>query len=188
MEVDDSHPLAFLFGKRSVLGHKPDRPFIDEVRPLLRRLSLLFEALDAPDVQRIDLAQQWGFSAEAARIAPAGVSLFRQRRPFGVGFARAFLTPRHIEATGHSPVEFWRDVEARCAAAAPEELIGTSWWAALQFRRGAHVALPPLETLRPDELDYHGPADETVPSPLPKTRRIAPPAKDANAQAAFAEA
>jgi SAM-dependent methyltransferase len=102
MEVDAAHPLAFLFGKQSVLGAKPDRPFVDEVRPLLRRLGLLFEALDAPDVGRVDLAQP-SSSIAAARIAPAGVSLFRQRRPFGIGFARAFLTQRHIEVTGTRP-------------------------------------------------------------------------------------
>lgn len=186
MEVDEAHPLAFLFGKRSVLGHKPDRPFVDEVRPLLRRLGLLFEALDAPDVARIDPAQQWDSAAAAARIAPAGVSLFRQRRPFGIGFARAFLTPQHIAVTGTSPAEFWRDVEARCAAAAPEQLMGTSYWAVLQFRRGACVALPPLETLTLGELDYHGPADET--SRLQQICPLAPPAKDTGARAALADA
>jgi len=183
MEVDEAHPLAFLFGKRSVLGPKADRPFVDEVRPLARRLGLLFEALDVPDVDRIDLA---GSTAGAARIVPAGVSLFRQRRPFGIGFARAFLTPRHIAVTGRSAAEFWRDVEARCAAATPEQLIGTGWWAVLQFRRGAGVALPPFETLTLGELDYQGPADETLREM--QIRPIASPARDADARSALAEA
>jgi 2-polyprenyl-3-methyl-5-hydroxy-6-metoxy-1,4-benzoquinol methylase len=187
MEVDDAHPLAFLFGRRSVLGEKPDRPFVDEVRPLLRRLGLLFEALDAPDVQRIDLAQQWDAAAAASRIAPAGVSLFRQRRPFGIGFARGFLTPRHIDAAGRAPAELWRDVEARCAAATPDRLIGTSYWAVLHFRRGGARAEPPaLETLTLRELAYEGPADETLPSQ--KICPIAPPTVNADMRTALAEA
>jgi hypothetical protein len=116
------------------------------------------------------LAQQWRTSGAPSRITPVGVSLFRQRRPFGMGFARAFLTPRHIEATGRTPADFWSDVEARCADAAPEQLIGTSYWAVLQFRRGGdRVELPPIETSTLGELAYHGPTEERA--PLPKNRR-----------------
>lgn len=137
-DVDEQHPLSFVLGKRSVLGHKAPQSFAQQVQALLRRLTLLFDALDAPEVHRIDLAQrfQGQDSAAAAQIIPVGVSLFSQRRPLGVGFARAFLTPEHIAATGQTPEAFWKDVEARCASATAEQVAGTYDWGVLQFRRG----------------------------------------------------
>ncbi len=138
IDMDDAHPLSWVLGDNSILGAKVRQPFAEEISPLQRRLSLLFEALDAPDVQRIDLAQRWSASGGEAtpRIVPAGVSLFRQRRPMGMGFARAFLTARHIEATGLEPAEFWRKLEARCAGARADRFVATQHWAVLHFRRG----------------------------------------------------
>jgi 2-polyprenyl-3-methyl-5-hydroxy-6-metoxy-1,4-benzoquinol methylase len=161
-DVADSHPLSFLLGNKSILGDKDRRPFADEVRPLLRRLALLFEALDTPDVDRIDLARQSANDPAVAnqRIAPAGVSFFQQRRPMGLGFARAFLTPRHIEATGKTEGDFWKDVEARCAGATPEQIAGTIDWAALHFRRDvAHTELPALESNKITVIGYNGPPE-----------------------------
>jgi SAM-dependent methyltransferase len=156
-DVDDRHPLSYVLGSKSALGHKVRQPFWSEVQPLLRRLTLLFDALDAPDLHRIDLAQQFEASGDgpAPRIVPAGVSLFRQRRPMGLGFARAFLTPRHIEPTGRPPAEFWKDLEARCAAATPEQMVGTFDWAVLHFRRGgARAELAPLEACKVVEIGF----------------------------------
>lgn len=132
MEMPDEHPLAFLFGSRSILGEKKPVPFADELKPLRKRLALLFEALDSPDVARVDLAA----SGHGERVAPAGVTIFRQRRPVGVGFARAFLTPKHIAITGMAPTEFWRDVETRCARATRGQLGATAMWGVLRFQRG----------------------------------------------------
>jgi ubiquinone/menaquinone biosynthesis C-methylase UbiE len=157
MEVGDAHPLASVLGHQSVLGAKVKQSFAAEVQPLLHRLTLLFDALDAPDVQRIDLAQQWAAPGVGAtpRIVPAGVSLFRQRRPFGVGFARAFLTNRHIELAGLTPEAFWQDIEARCATATPETLAGTQNWAVLHFRRGGTpMESRPLEQCDVVEIGY----------------------------------
>lgn len=87
IELDDAHPLAYVLGRNSVLGAKPgakpEQVFAAEVLPLQRRLTLLFEALDAPDVQRIDPGQN--FTSTQALIRPAGVALFRQTRPFVAG-------------------------------------------------------------------------------------------------------
>ena len=69
IELDDAHPLAYVLGHDSVLGRKERQPFLSEVWPIARRLSLLFEALDAPDVQRIDLAQQWGAPGHCRAVA-----------------------------------------------------------------------------------------------------------------------
>jgi hypothetical protein len=91
------------------------------------------------------------------RIAPAEVSLFRQSRPMGMGFARAFLTARHIEATGMAVDAFWRDVEARRARATPDQLTGTFDWAVLHFRRVAdHEELPMLESRKISNIGYQG--------------------------------
>ena len=150
IEVADTHPLAHLFGHDSILGAKRRQPFADEVEPLRRRLALLFDALDAPDVERHDLSQ-FGTAAEAsqaARIAYAGATIASQRRPYDLGFARAFLTDSHIARTGQAPQDFWRDVQARCAAATAAQLQGHMHWAVLHFRRGAvRSALPPLAAL-----------------------------------------
>ena len=144
MDLDDAHPLAFVFGRDSILGKKDPQPFAQQVQALARRLGLLFEALDAPDVHRHDPTQQ--FAGEGgpppARVVPAKVSFFRQRRPFDLGYARAFLSDEHIRPTGRTPEEFWADVEARCAAATPQQLEGHFDWAVLQFRRGGAPGVP----------------------------------------------
>jgi len=154
-DVAADHPLAHLLGRRSVLGDKAEQSFADEVRPLLRRLSLLFEALDAPDVDRVDLART---GRGEGRIVPVRTTLYRQHRPMGLGFARAFLTPRHIAVTGQAPAAFWRDVTARCAAA-PDRIGGTYHWAVLHFRRGGtrDEAVPEAEAAI--GIGYDGPSE-----------------------------
>jgi 2-polyprenyl-3-methyl-5-hydroxy-6-metoxy-1,4-benzoquinol methylase len=155
-EVDDRHPLSYLLGNRSILGHRAPQPFAVQAQALLKRLTLLFEALDAPDVHRVDLAQQQASGEPAAaRIVPAGAALFRQRRPMDVGFARAFLTPQHIASTGQLPQAFWQDLETRCASTTPAQLLGTYDWSVLHFRRdGARVELAPLEASNAVEIGY----------------------------------
>ena len=158
-EVDADHPLNHLFGPQSILGAREDRPFAEEVRPLLRRLTLLFDALDAPKVDRVDLARA---SQGGGQIVPVGTTLYRQRRPMGLGFARAFLTPRHIEVTGQSPDAFWRDVTARCAAA-PDRIGGTFHWAVLHFRRGGMRNETVPDTTDALEIGYDGPPEPDHP-------------------------
>jgi ubiquinone/menaquinone biosynthesis C-methylase UbiE len=161
-DVPADHPLAFLLGRRSVLGDKVEQPFAAEIRPLARRLSLLLEALDAPDVDRVTLGQHAVAAGgdDRQRIALENVALFRQRRPMGRGFARAFLTSRHIEATGQTPDSFWRDLTARCAGASPSGIGGTFDWALLHFRRGArHPAQRDLAAIPVIEIGYEGPPE-----------------------------
>ena len=145
MDLPDAHPLAFVFGRESILGKKDPQPFPQQVQALARRLSLLFEALDAPDVHRHDPTQRFAAQEDAppARVVPAKVSFFRQRRPFDLGYARAFLSEEHIRPTGLTPEQFWADVQARCAAAMPQQLEGHFDWAVLHFRRGGEPGVPP---------------------------------------------
>lgn len=144
MDLADAHPLAFVLGRDSILGRKDPQPFPQQVQALARRLSLLFEALDAPDVQRHDPTQHFGDEAGAPppRVVPAQVSFFRQRRPFDLGYARAFLSDEHIRPTGLSPEQFWAEAGARCAAATPQQLEGHFDWAILHFRRGGAPGVP----------------------------------------------
>jgi SAM-dependent methyltransferase len=158
MQVADDHPLAHLLGYDSILGAHPRQPFAHEVRPLLQRLALLFEALDAPDVQRVDPTHP-RTGGPAQRIAPAAVTLFRQPRPFGPGFARGFFTPQHIAASGMAPDVFWRDVSARCAAQPQAACTGTQHWAVLHFQRGASgVDGAGLDSLPATEIAFEGTA------------------------------
>jgi len=161
-DVPDDHPLSFLLGRRSVLGSKVDQPFAAEVQPLLRRLSLLFEALDAPDVDRVTLGHLAVRSGDGRiqTIAPVDVTLFRQRRPMGLGFARAFVTARHIEASRQTPAAFWTDLKTRCATATREKIMGNFDWALLHFRRGtSRPVLPALEAIPAIDIDYEGPCE-----------------------------
>jgi len=134
LSLDDAHPLSYILGNRTPLGDKPAGSFAEHVEPLLKRLTLLFEALDLPGVERVDPTHRR--SSEALRIVPVDASLFRQRRPIGEGFARAFLSPAHIERLSVAPEDFWSDLKARCALASAEQSIGTQEWAVLQFQRG----------------------------------------------------
>lgn len=119
----DDHPLAFVLGRRSVLGAQDPRSFADQTRAVAGRLSALLAALDPA-------AQAWG------TIAPAGRTFFRQTRPFGPDFARAFLTDRHVASTGMTPSRFWKEVDRRCAGVLPDGFLGTHDWAVIAFRRG----------------------------------------------------
>lgn len=158
-DVDEEHPLSFVLGRRSVLGHQPEAAFADLVQALLLRLTLLFDALDSPQVHRIDPAQHWSASGGPALIVPARASLFRQRRPLGPGFLRGFLTERHIDASGMTPEAFWAEVETRCAGASAQALEGRFDWAVLQFTRGGPRAeLGPLGELPVTEIGFDGPA------------------------------
>ena len=163
MDMDDSHPLAPVLGSNSMLGAKDPRPFAAQVQSLLRRLSLLFEALHAPDVHRHDPTQRFdgGDGQAVEAVVPAGVSFFRQQRPFDLGYARAFLTPRHIEVTGQTPQAFWQMLEARCANAGTGDFLAHMDWAVLQFRRGGAPAVLPadLASLPVHELAWEPAAD-----------------------------
>ena len=76
LTLPDRHPLSYILGDVTPLGDKQRVAFADEVRPLFRRLALLFEALDAPEVARHDpLHARQG----AARIGGQGIELFRQK-------------------------------------------------------------------------------------------------------------
>jgi Methyltransferase domain len=137
--LGDDHPLNYILGDRTPLGDKPTLSFAGQMAALLRRLTLLFEALDMPDVQRIDPAQKWG--SNAARIVPVAATLFTQQRPIGLGFARAFLTPAHIAPTGQSPTQFWETLETQCANANAEDLMARQDWAILHFKRGGDATV-----------------------------------------------
>lgn len=140
-DVDDTHPLSHLLGARSILGHRAEQSFKVQAEALVRRLTLLFEALDAPDVHRVDPSQQRAQNRSTSlRIVPKRLTLYRQRRPMGLGFARAFLTPAHIAATGQSEEDFWREIEARCADCPEARTFGTYDWALLHFRRDGRPA------------------------------------------------
>ena len=134
LSLADDHPLSPLLGNHTPLGDKRPGAFADEVRPLFRRLSLLLEAFDMPEVARHDPLHA---RSGRAPIAGAGIELFRQVRPIDLGFARAFLSDRHIAGLGVEREAFWADVAARCAAVSPAQLLGAQQWALLHFRRGA---------------------------------------------------
>ena len=154
IELPDAHPLAYLLGHDSILGAKRRQSFAEDIQPLQRRVALLFEALDTPDVERIDPARPLQALGESQRIREAGVELFRQTRPFDLGYARGFLTAQHIAATGQRPDEFWAGVQARCSAARPEQLLGTHHWALLHYQRGARGGLPSVASLPVATLSY----------------------------------
>lgn len=161
MEVPDEHPLAYLLGHDSILGKKARSPFAAEVQPLLRRLALLFQALDARGVEHVDLRH--AHTGAAAPLGVAGAQLFAQQRPFDAGYAKGFLTPRHIERTGMGEAAFWRDLQARCAGQPPERFMGTHHWAVLHFKRGApQGALPLLASACPAPIEFQAAALSTA--------------------------
>jgi 2-polyprenyl-3-methyl-5-hydroxy-6-metoxy-1,4-benzoquinol methylase len=123
IEVADEHPLAMVLGRESVLGHKADVSFASEVEAIRTRLERLFLAVDAP---------------HRSAIVPVAASLFRQPRPFGLGYVRGFLTDAHITGAGREPKAFWQEVVARASAADRSALAGIQHWAVLQFTRGGH--------------------------------------------------
>ena len=133
-DVPDSHPLAHVLGRRSVLGAKARRSFGAEVQALHDRVDGLLRAIDSPGVERIDPSRP---DTTLPPLASAGVSLYRQQRELGLGFLRGLLTARHLTDAGLEPATFWRDAQARCRSATADALAGTHDWALLHFARGA---------------------------------------------------
>jgi SAM-dependent methyltransferase len=161
MTVRDEHPLSFILGDRSVLGAKSATPFEGQALALMRRLTLLLEAVDSRDVERIDPTHSWAGVADGPpeRIVPAGLSLFRQTRPLGAGYVRAFMSPRHVEMTGMTPEAFWGRVESQIAAASSQSRLGLQDWAVQHFRRGGARWTPPTGVLPVTEIGWSGPAE-----------------------------
>jgi ubiquinone/menaquinone biosynthesis C-methylase UbiE len=141
-EVRASHPLARLFSKQA--------PFQTELRALVRRLTLLFDALDPQHVSRVDFAHDDSTQGATSAIVLSGAWMFRQRRPMPIGFARAFMTARHVEQYveryGEDPAMFWPHLEARYAAA--KDVAGDMHWAVLHFQRGGRRRHVPIRAGR----------------------------------------
>lgn len=157
IEVPDDHPMAPAVGRHSVLGAKPTATFADDIEPLRRRLTLLFQAIDTPDVQGHHPGLRRAAGGSVAPIVPARVSLFRQARPFDLGYVRGFVTDAHIAPTGQTPDAFWRMLGARAAAAPAEAFMGTHHWAVLQFTRGGTAAAgTPVAALPSIEIPFPG--------------------------------
>jgi ubiquinone/menaquinone biosynthesis C-methylase UbiE len=133
MTLAADHPLSYILGDQTPLGNKTRIPFAQEVEPLLARLTLLFDALDARGVASHNPTHN---GIGGGRIVPVATTLFRQQRLMGEGFARAFLSPEHVAVTGQTEAEFWADLKARCAGTTADQSIGTQEWAVLQFKRG----------------------------------------------------
>lgn len=134
MNVPPHHPLSWILGDHTPLGDKAPAGFADGVRALFRRLTLLFAALDAPAVERHDPSH---VHAGREPVRGEGISLYRQPRPMGEGFARAFLTDAHIVSAGLDPATVRSRIAADCGDADAKDLHGSMDWAVLRFRRGA---------------------------------------------------
>lgn len=128
LDLSPDHPLAYILGDRTPLGDKAPGPFAEQVRPLYTRLGHLFAGLDP-------------LAGRAGGVRPVGVELFRQPRVIDEGFARAFLSDRHIAGLGVPRDQFWREVAERCAGADPARLIGEQHWALLHFARDGEGAI-----------------------------------------------
>jgi SAM-dependent methyltransferase len=149
--VRGDHPLAYLLGENSILGRKPPGDFADRARGRMLRLSLLFKALSTGSD---------GCGGGEDPIVPAGLHLFRQTRPFGLGYARAFMSPREIAATGVEPRAFWSDLDLRCVMATRRQLLGVQDWAVLHFRRGGEPWTEGQDLAPAAEIDWTGPFDD----------------------------
>lgn len=150
--VRDDHPLAYLLGDKSILGRKAPGAFADRVRGRMLRLSLLFEALNTGDPDSGEGGEE--------PIVPAGLHLFRQTRPLGLGYARASLSPRDVAATGMDPRAFWADLDLRCVMATRRQLLGVHDWAVLHFRRGGEPWAEGPDPTPAIEIDWTGPFDD----------------------------
>ena len=121
LTLGPAHPLAYILGDKTALGNKSDDTLPQQAAKIERRLALLFEAFE---------------TCRTERIAPVALRYFRQRRPIGEGFARAFLSPEHIADVAPDAPAFWADLTSRCAIAPVDACIGTQEWAVLHLRRG----------------------------------------------------
>lgn len=142
LDLPPDHPLAYILGNRTPLGDKAPGPFAEQVRPMLARLGHLFAGLDPR-------------AGQAGAIEPAGIELFRQPRVIDEGFARAFLSDRHIAGLGVPRDQFWREIAQRCADADPARLVGEQHWALLHFARdGGDFAAADWKAAEPETIPY----------------------------------
>lgn len=154
LTLPPQHPLSYILGDKTPLGDKQAGSFADTVRPLYRRIALLFDALDAPEVDRHDPLHARQLDSP---ITGTGIELYRQQRPIDENFARAFLSDSHIAALGQSRETFWHDLRQRCNAASAEELIGYQDFALLHYQRGAErLEAADWLPMKPVQIGYPG--------------------------------
>jgi 2-polyprenyl-3-methyl-5-hydroxy-6-metoxy-1,4-benzoquinol methylase len=140
--VADEHPLSYVLGEKSILGYQSKLTFAQRTLAQQKRLTLLFNALDA----------------SPSPIVPVMAQIYRQQRPLGEGYVRGFLTPEHIAVTGMSEKEFWKDLQARCSGASEEQMQGTYDWSVLQFQRGGQrQELRSTDLAMVQEIAYQAP-------------------------------
>jgi 2-polyprenyl-3-methyl-5-hydroxy-6-metoxy-1,4-benzoquinol methylase len=169
-DTPPTHPLAYVFGRDSVLGATPRRPFAEAMRNLARRLSLMFEALDAP-AERIDPLRA---GAAGGDIRLAAARLYEQPRPLGLGFASGFLSPAHVAPLGRTLDDFMVEMAERARGASEDALTATFSWGLLRFARGGAGEID-LET--PRALPYAGPPEASLSAtPALSTRKTRPKA------------
>ncbi len=154
LTLPPQHPLSYILGDKTPLGDKQLGSFADTVQPLYRRIALLFDALDAPEVDRHDPLHARQLDSP---ITGTGIELYRQQRPIDENFARAFLSDSHIAALGQSRETFWHDLRQRCDAASAEELIGYQDFALLHYQRGAErLEAADWLPMKPVQIGYSG--------------------------------
>jgi len=141
--VPSEHPLSYVLGEKSILGHQSKLSFAERTLAQQKRLALLFNALDS----------------SASPIVPVMVKLFRQQRPLGEGYVRGFLTPEHIAVTGMTEKDFWKDLQARCSGVDELQMQGMYNWSVLQFQRGGQrVEMRLADDAAVQEIGYQAPA------------------------------
>ena len=161
-DLSEDHPLAYFFGRNSILGPAPEASFEERIEALQKRLSLMFAALHASASERVDTTGSHKSLHHLAQIWPAKASLYKQARPIGMGFARAFLSDAHIAPTGMSPKAFWQDLESRCEGVSERRLMGHMNWAVLHFSRATSAPASSSKAPKRQKLAYHGPAEAGI--------------------------
>ena len=83
------------------------------------------------------------------RVAPSlrftRLTLFRQRRRFDFGFARAFFFDHQVAPFFHGSADPWSALKAAFVAAAPEHLYGKAYWFVAKYKmHGRRWPVPPM--------------------------------------------
>ena len=115
------------------------KPVLSEVHPFRRLLGYGYADKSSVQAQCVQHAKRYVhlfkfFSSPEAQIQINGMWLFRQRRRFDMGFARAFFFSRELRKLLPAGDDPWNTLEQSLAGVPPEAIYGDMYWMLVRFR------------------------------------------------------
>ena len=124
------------------------KPVLSELHPFRLILGYGYEDKSSVQAQCVQHAKRYVhlfkfFSTPEAHIQINGMWLFRQKRRFDMGFARAFFFSRELRKAFPGRDDPWKKLEQSLTSVPPEAMYGDMYWMLIRFRNNRRPESPP---------------------------------------------